>query len=192
MNARDHDAALAMLSHAPQLLAVALTNVAGRRHPASRQRLALGAGGFRDMTRIASSPFGVWKDIIEENPTEIRRALRLLVKELQRYEQLMGRAGRGLSVAFAKAAELRGSIPRGMKGYRSPLIERTVFVPDEPGMLAKLTGELGRSRINIKDIELLKVREGTGGTFRLAFESESDARRSERILERAFSSRRRD
>ena len=182
----DHDAALAMLSHVPQLLAVALIDAAGRRHRVAKQRMSLGAGGFRDMTRIASSPFDLWRDILRENPTEIRRALRLVIQELKRYELSAGGADGAMRAAFARAAAIRRRIPQGMKGFRTPPVERTVFVPDRPGMLARLTDILGRAGINIKDIELLKVREGAGGTFRLAFESEQEARRADGILARAF------
>jgi prephenate dehydrogenase len=60
-----------------------------------------------------------------------------------------------------------------------------VFVKDKPGMLSRLATALAKEKVNIKDIELRKVREGSGGTFRLAFDSAEISRRAERILERA-------
>jgi prephenate dehydrogenase len=50
-----------------------------------------------------------------------------------------------------------------------------VRAPDEPGVLHDLTGCLAEAELNIKDIGLQTVREGTGGTFRLAFATDSDA-----------------
>ena len=54
---------------------------------------------------------------------------------------------------------------------------------DEPGVISKISTALFESNINIKDIELLKIREGSGGTFRLAFESLMDAERAKKIIE---------
>ena len=58
-----------------------------------------------------------------------------------------------------------------------------IFVKDEPGVLSKLTTTLYENSINIKDIELLKIREGTGGTFRLSLESEEDAGKARKLIE---------
>jgi prephenate dehydrogenase len=71
-----------------------------------------------------------------------------------------------------------------MKGFLHPLAELFVFVKDQPGMMAKMTSVLAKAKINIKDIELVKVREGRGGTFRLAFESKEMALRAASILKR--------
>jgi prephenate dehydrogenase len=186
MNADAHDSALAMLSHVPQLVAVALVNSAGNRHPESRNYVQLGAGGFRDLTRIASSPFSPWKEIIAENRREILRALGLFIGELRRYHTMLSAGEGGLEGSFKSSANIRGKIPRGMKGFIVPPVEMTVFVSDRPGMLARLTAALARKSINLKDLELLKVREGSGGTFRLAFESERDRGRAKKVLKRIF------
>jgi len=55
-------------------------------------------------------------------------------------------------------------------------------VNDEPGVLAKLTNALFEEGINIKDIELLKIREGTGGTFRLSFEYPNEKTRAALVI----------
>jgi prephenate dehydrogenase len=186
MDPETHDSVLAMLSHVPQLAAVALVNSAGRRHPRSKNFIQLGAGGFRDLTRIASSPFAPWGDILKENHQEIDKALVLLIDELRRYQKRISGNGNHLAASFATAAAVRRQIPRGMKGFIAPPVEITVFVPDQPGMLAKLTGALARESINLKDLELLKVREGRGGTFRLAFESERDRKKAEKVVKHLF------
>ncbi len=48
-------------------------------------------------------------------------------------------------------------------------------MPDRPGVIAEITGILGSGGINIVDIEILRVREGDGGTIRLAFKTEGEA-----------------
>lgn len=183
MDAATHDAVASAVSHVPQLTAVALMTVAGRKHPASRKYLRLAAGGFRDLTRIASSRFDVWNSILGFNRKEVVRSLDLLVRELSRYRRLLrGNSASRIGRSFRDARRLRNSIPKDMKGFVHNLATLHVFVPDKPGMLARMTGVLARKSINIKDIELMKVREGTGGTFRLSFETREAAQRAARLL----------
>jgi prephenate dehydrogenase len=76
-------------------------------------------------------------------------------------------------------------IPQSMKGFISPLVDLSVFVEDKPGELARLTSSLSKQKINIKDMELIKVREGRGGTFRLSFENRNVSHDAARILQRS-------
>jgi prephenate dehydrogenase len=76
-------------------------------------------------------------------------------------------------------------IPQSMKGFISPLVDLSVFVEDKPGELARLTSSLSKQKINIKDMELIKVREGRGGTFRLSFENRNVSHEAARILQRS-------
>ncbi len=82
-----HDAAVALISHLPQLTASALASLLGGEHDgeiASRalaQRLA--ATGWRDMTRLGGSSWSVWRDICLTNQPNIARALGSLIAELQ-------------------------------------------------------------------------------------------------------------
>ena len=185
MKGEEHDAAAAAVSHVPQLAAVALMRTAGKRHSIARKHLALGAGGFRDMTRIASSPFGFWGDIMESNRDEIRKALRLYRRELNQIDRSLSRAPRRLRASFDDARRLRSQIPVGMKGFLHTLSDLQAFLEDKPGSLLAVLVALKRARVNLKDIELIKVREGTGGTFRLWFENPGEARRAGSALKKA-------
>jgi prephenate dehydrogenase len=186
LDSKTHDEVASVVSHLPQLTAVALTNVAGGRHPSGRKHLRLAAGGFRDLTRIASSKPEIWSDILTLNSKEIDRSLKLMIEELARYRALLtdGKAG-ALGKNFTTARRIRSNIPRTMKGFIRQLDELYVFVKDEPGMIARMTASLARANINIKDIELMKVREGRGGTFRVAFESKEQSVRAALVLSRA-------
>ena len=183
--AAEHDSTIAALSHLPQIAAVALMNTAGSNHRAASKRLALGAGGFRDMTRIASSPFTFWDDILNLNQQEIRKALNLYIDVLRSYERKLSSHSATLEKEFQSSRRLRSSIPRSMKGFLSPLVDISVFVDDKPGQLARLTSTLFKAKINIKDLELLKVREHRGGTFRLSLESHRVAEQAKKVLHRA-------
>jgi prephenate dehydrogenase len=182
MDASIHDSVVAAVSHLPQLAAVALMNTVGRRHAQARRHLALAAGGFRDMTRIASSPFAMWKDILQFNRKEIRASLQLYIQHLKRFASDLQSNRRMLSSEFLASRALRSRIPQSMKGFLSALVDVAIFIEDKPGELARLTGLLAKQKINIKDMELLKVREGRGGTFRLSFENRAVATEAVRIL----------
>lgn len=182
LDARTHDTVAAAVSHLPQLTAVALMNVAGKRHKQARKHLQLAAGGFRDLTRIAGSRYDVWDDILKLNRTEILRALELLTKELKAYRSAIGKPRSALRTNFASARKLRNAIPRNMKGFLHTLSDVYVYVQDKPGVLATMTGSLAKAKINIKDMELLKIREGSGGTFRLSFDSPEVSKRAAKIL----------
>jgi prephenate dehydrogenase len=185
LDPKTHDEVASAVSHLPQLTAVALTNVAGKEHRSGKRHLRLAAGGFRDLTRIASSRPEMWKDILEFNRDEIDKSLVLLIRELERYRTYLRRGSKELPGKFRSARAIRDSIPKSMKGFLHPLAELYVFVKDQPGMMAKMTSVLAKAEINIKDIELVKVREGRGGTFRLAFESKEISARAVGILKKA-------
>ena len=179
-----HDRIAAAVSHVPQLLAVAMMNLVGATDRNSHPALQLAAGGFRDITRIASSPYEIWDDILRYNGSEIRQVLRLLIGQISRYPGRIQYGKHGLKKEFESAKTLRDAIPKNTKGFLSPLHDIYVQIKDEPGSLHTLTGILAKNRINIKDIELLKIREGTGGTFRLSFDSASGAATAVKALQK--------
>lgn len=70
----EHDRAVAFLSHAAQLVSCAVL-AAAQKDPVTRRHLDLAGPGFRDMTRLAKSPPGLWREIVKENKAEVQRAL---------------------------------------------------------------------------------------------------------------------
>jgi prephenate dehydrogenase len=93
-------------------------------------------------------------------------------------------ASADLSDDFAFANRIRDSLPRDSKGFIHRLFELLVLAEDRPGVIAEIAGALGGEGININDIEIMKVREGEGGTIRLGFDSETAAERALAILNR--------
>ncbi|HMD68310.1 MAG TPA: prephenate dehydrogenase/arogenate dehydrogenase family protein [Chitinivibrionales bacterium] len=170
-----HDTIAATVSHLPHILAVALVNAAAAMDGRSPGTLALAAGGFRDMTRIVSSPYALWRDILSTNKDRIAPLIDEFAAALLAMKELLLRDG--LDKAFNAAAETRAKIPRSSKGFIGALSEVFVVVKDQPGMIALMANACAKENINIKDIEVLKVRENEAGTIRLAFESRDTARR---------------
>ncbi len=178
-----HDRIAAAVSHLPQMISVALVNMVGKLGRDEPLFLKMAAGGFRDMTRIASSPYQVWRDICRTNRERIAEFIELYIQSLDELKEHL--LGGELGGDFDYANVVRGTIPKDSKGFISALHEILIVVEDKPGVIAKVSGALAAENINIKDIEVLKVRENEGGTLRLAFDSRSTALRAIDIIRRA-------
>lgn len=180
MPADRHDTVVAAVSHLPQLAAVALVNHAAG---VGDDALALAAGGFRDMTRIASSPFGMWGGILSANREPVLATLDAFVSRLGSLRDAV-EAGdlERVAEAFERSAGTRSAIPSHSKGFLAPLAEVTLWAEDRVGFLALVTGALAEAGVNIKDMELLRVRENEGGAFRLAFADGPTADRAIGVL----------
>ncbi len=174
-----HDRIAASVSHLPQVLAVSLANHLADQDSDLFRNLA--AGGFRDMTRIASSSYRIWRDIISTNREEIRQALAAYRDILDGVLQHIDDEAY-LEKLFSRAREERQTIPRYSKGFLKPLVDVRVTVKDRPGELAKITSIVYFHGVNIKDIEIVNIREGEGGVLRLGFTGNSDAKKAARAL----------
>jgi len=105
MNAEEHDAVLATVSHLPHLLAFALVHEVARREN-SAQLFSFAAGGFRDFTRIASSDPEMWRDICAANRDRLLEELSRYSKKLDQVIALLDRPA-DLEKLFAEARDAR-------------------------------------------------------------------------------------
>jgi prephenate dehydrogenase len=191
-----HDAAVARISHVPQILASMLADWAGSDANTTDAALTLAAGGFRDMTRLALSPWDIWHDIVATNRAPISRGLQELAARLA---QLADAARASESAAapavgetpgeqlfrdtFAGGKALRERFHMPRKGILHDLTEFVVRLEDRPGQLLALFAPLAAAGINVQDLEILKVREGESGTILLGMGSPEDAQRARAVLE---------
>ncbi len=184
--AERHDRVAAAVSHLPQLLAVALMNYVADFYEEDDAYLQLAAGGFRDMTRIASSSFEMWRDILIANEGPILDMLAGFATALQHMRnRVFDNDLDQLDEAFHQARIGRDLIPKHSKGFLHPLADVYVYAEDKPGFLFKLIGIIHEAEIDIKDLELLKIREGIEGVFRIGFPNRKMAKRAVEVLEAA-------
>lgn len=177
-----HDRLVAAVSHVPYLTAVALTRMMA--HDRDRDLLAvLAAGGFRDLTRVASGSPRMSRDMVTGNASAVREALAALGKQLRELAALLDEPETLLAEAEA-AKRVRDGIPVVRRSLLPARFEVVIAVPDRPGELAKITRALGEASVNIKDIEVLGIREA-GGAVRLAFDDEEGLKRGTEALEAA-------
>ncbi|HEU4351128.1 MAG TPA: prephenate dehydrogenase/arogenate dehydrogenase family protein [Burkholderiales bacterium] len=105
MNAEEHDAVLATVSHLPHLLAYALVHEVADRDN-SRELFSFAAGGFRDFTRIASSHPEMWRDICVANRDRLLDELSRFSSKLEQVRKLLDNPGE-LEKLFAEARDAR-------------------------------------------------------------------------------------
>lgn len=167
----EHDLMVAAVSHLPHLVAAALVNTASRVEKDRPGTLALAAGGFRDSTRIALGSAALWREIFRSNRRPLLQVLETFLEEVNAFRrELAGDQGTLLENRLAAAMVVREKLPVKNKGFLTLLHELVVVIEDRPGTIAGVVGLLAAAKLNIKDIEILRIREGEGGTLRLAFE----------------------
>jgi prephenate dehydrogenase len=105
MDPARHDRALAFLSHLPQLLSSGLASLIAEQSQEARLPVELAATGFRDVTRLAESPYSMWRDICLTNLENIQQALEALGQKLEFIKQHLG--DQELEHEFQQAATLR-------------------------------------------------------------------------------------
>ena len=189
-----HDRTMAWVSHMPQMLSSTLAaSMPERLVKPSYQHYA--GRAFRDMTRIAASGWNMWHDIAVTNRDQTVLALREVREGLDKTIEAMDHlqvVSEGKPAADDRAGELESVFKAGNEG-RASLFEKgrnaaaafseiTVPLKDVPGALLQVLSPLAQNNLNIRDIELMKVRENIAGTLLLAFKTPEEARRAVQIL----------
>ncbi|HHW89705.1 MAG TPA: prephenate dehydrogenase/arogenate dehydrogenase family protein [Clostridiales bacterium] len=161
---KTHDITVAKISHLPHMVAYAMVNTCIDNDISK----TLAAGGFRDITRIASSPSKMWLDIVALNKDNILAQLDNMIKSLsQLSHNLKNDQYDKLKEMFESARQKRDSIEKDKGGFFSLRID----VKDVPGIIAKITLLLYKKKINIKNINIENSREGEGGALVVSFEN---------------------
>ena len=156
MTPREHDSAVAIVSHLPQLAA---SLVAARLNSANPSHLDLAGQGLRDTTRIAASDPELWLQILNQNAAQIAPLLSELANDLQAISNSLSDPQAKGSLAKLHALLERGSqgvskIPGKHGGKYAEYEQVTVIIDDSPGALAALLTFIGEIDVNIEDLKL--------------------------------------
>ena len=156
MTAAEHDAAVARISHLPQLVAAAMLVNAAETESA----MDLAAGSFRDITRVAASDPALWVDVLAMNRDEVTEAADDLVQVLGTIGEALRRDHWALSATLDDARSLRARV-------EDEAIAVRVALADRPGELAKMGRALERSAVDVRDLQLRHAPHGGGGILTL-------------------------
>jgi len=160
-----HDTIVAVVSHVPQLAASTLMNVADAASDEHAVLLRLAAGGFRDMTRIASGHPAIWPDICLANRNAIVATLDDLLEELARVRAVVAGAERDSLLDLLESARAaRRNLPVGIP-VDETLVEVRIPVPDREGVIAEVTTLAANFGVNIRDFEIAHSLEGRAGVL---------------------------
>lgn len=166
MGAAEHDAAVARVSHAPQVAASAVAAALG---PLRGEDVALAGQGLRDVTRIAASDSRMWGEIAALNAEPLRRAVADIVDDLRgllESEDL----GAAVQALVARGREQVARVPGKHGGERRSWSSLTVLVPDEPGALLRLLAAVAERGVNIEDLAIEHSPRQPVGLVRLSVE----------------------
>lgn len=171
-----HDSMVAVVSHVPHLTAASLMGLADERAAEHRGLLRLAAGGFRDMTRIASGAPGIWPDICAGNRDAIVTELDRLIGVLGQVRNIVSEGDREALVAvLERARSARTALPARF-ARTDDLVELRIAVPDRKGALAGITMLATELDVSIADIEIAHSVEGDEGVVILLVEADQGPR----------------
>lgn len=181
----EHDDITAAISHVPHIIAAALVNMVKDSDDVQNKMRTLAAGGFKDITRIASSSATMWQNICLTNTTSIRQFLNRYIKSLQEIDHSLEALDENhLYDLFNSASEYRDSITGSANGFIKNIYEIYLDIIDETGAIATIATLLATNLISIKNIGIIHNREFEQGVLRIEFYNEEARINASNILKK--------
>ena len=180
-----HDEITAAISHVPHLVAVALVNLVSAHDDDAQTMKKFAAGGFRDITRIASSSPEMWKEICMSNSDAIDSLLAEFSDLISDFrKEIKALRGEDIYRAFDKAGQYRDSIPKTNPGVLPKLNEIYINIDDRTGAIATIATVLSVGGISIRNIGIVHNREFSDGVLRIELYNESDKEKALKLLKK--------
>lgn len=156
LSAQQHDDAVALVSHLPQLVASLLAN---RLNLGTGEQLGLSGQGLRDTSRIAASDPELWVQIISQNASAISPLIGQLQQDLKQLADSVANIDEPGSLAKIHGLLQGGNsgvarIPGKHGGKSTNYQVVTVVIEDAPGALASLLTFIGEIGVNLEDLNL--------------------------------------
>lgn len=167
---REHDKVVAAISHLPHLVASSLVNLVKDADSPAGTMKRVAAGGFKDITRIASSSPEMWEQICMTNVEPIADMLERYIGSLQDIlSEIKGHQGEAIYKLFEKSRDYRNTITDRAKGSVEPSYAFSVDVADEVGAISTIAVILAAKGISIKNIGINNNRERGEGALKIEF-----------------------
>lgn len=181
----EHDYVTAAVSHLPHIIAASLVNLVKASDTREGIMKLIAAGGFKDITRIASSSAAMWQQISLLNSKNIRILLNRYIDSLSAVAvQLSDGAREPLYNLFNDARDYRDSFPDVSSGPIKKVYLIYVDIPDETGVIATIATILAAHQINLKNIGIINNREFEEGALRIEFYEDASLDKAISILQK--------
>ena len=183
LTAEEHDFITAGVSHLPHIIASSLVNLVKSLDNEAEYMKTIAAGGFRDITRIASSSPVMWQQICLENPKNISAVLDEYIRMLVQIRcEVDNQDAEQLYQLFADSRDYRDSIDATSSGLITKTYVVYVDLVDEAGGIAAIATLLAMDNISIKNIGIIHNREFEQGVLKIEFYDEDALKRSIALL----------
>ncbi|MBE6023762.1 MAG: prephenate dehydrogenase [Cellulosilyticum sp.] len=183
LSASYHDFVTANISHLPHIVASSLVHLVRNNDGENAYLHALAAGGFKDLTRIASSNPDIWTSICLSNKEQIKKVYASYIEILQHFMDILERGSeKELYSYFDTARIYRNTFTEGVSSELSKRYALHVDAKDEPGIIAKITTLLSENHINIKNLSVISDREFDVGVIKILLSNKADLIAATEIL----------
>lgn len=181
----EHDKVVATISHLPHLIASSLVNLVKHNDSKAEYMKTMAAGGFKDITRIASSSPEMWEQICMTNNINISNMLQKYIDNLNIIKnELDEKNGQAIYDLIAESRDYRDNI----NDNNNSIIHRSFNVYcdiiDESGAIATIATILATNGVSIKNIGIIHNREFEDGVLKISFYDEPSANKAVEQLER--------
>ena len=182
---REHDLITGTISHLPHIIASTLVNFVRDTDTEDELMKALAAGGFKDITRIASSSPVMWQQICLKNGSNISHILGEYIRTLETAKAAVDAGDEtALYSLFESSRDYRNSMPDSSAGPIKKQFAIYCDIIDEAGGIATIATILASNNINIKNIGIIHNREFEEGVLRIEFYEEASSAKAAALLQK--------
>lgn len=183
LSAKEHDLVTAGISHLPHVIASTLVNLIKNADSSDGIMKQIAAGGFKDITRIASSSPDMWQQICITNAENISCLLQSYIDSLLETKKALDtQDATALYTLFDTARTYRESFINASSGPIKRIFDMHIDIADKPGALAGVVSLLASGGINIRNIGITHNREAAEGAMRIEFYDEAAQLTAEKLL----------
>ena len=181
----EHDIITGTISHLPHIIASTLVNFVKTHDTKDEMMKNLAAGGFKDITRIASSSPIMWQNICLKNKDNIVDILDQYIDSLEDFKEAIEREDDlDLYNRFESSRNYRNSMPSSSAGPIKKAFAVYCDIIDEAGGIAAIATILASNNISIKNIGIVHNREFEEGVLRIEFYDEDSSKRAVGLLQK--------
>ena len=180
-----HDTVVAAISHLPHIIASSLVNLVHDHDDEAQTMKQVAAGGFKDITRIASASPIMWEQICSANQKHIAEILKAYISSLnQILKEVEASDNQALYRLFDSSRIYRNSMSERAAGSVEPDYSFTVDIADEVGSISTISVILAAKGISIKNIGIHHNREHGEGALGISFYDEASMKSAWKQLEK--------